>query len=281
MISVLTLNVWFDSGPWEKRKILIQDCINQLRPDLIALQEVIRGDNVDQLQEIFSGVHDRYNMEYVKAQQIKSPRSGLVDFGNSVASRWSIEARHVLTLPDNEDGETRAAIAIITRTPFGNISFVSTHLNWKYHHGNIREKQVVAICDWLLHIKGKNGLPPILAGDFNAEPQSSEIRYILGLQSLHGKSICFRDTWEVALQKNENKKDPNGYTWSNKNPYSHRYHEPDRRIDYIFVYPPLIDSGIGKIESCMVVCDQPKDGVWPSDHFGVFARVCYGVRSNL
>ena len=32
-------------------------------------------------------------------------------------------------------------------------------------------------------------------------------------------------------------------------------------------------DGIGAIESCRVVCDQELEGVWPSDHFGVFCTL--------
>jgi hypothetical protein len=31
--------------------------------------------------------------------------------------------------------------------------------------------------------------------------------------------------------------------------------------------------GIGKIEKCRVVCDDEVDGVWPSDHFGLYAEL--------
>ena len=32
-------------------------------------------------------------------------------------------------------------------------------------------------------------------------------------------------------------------------------------------------SGVGLIETCRVVCDDQRDGVWPSDHFGVYAEL--------
>ena len=48
--------------------------------------------------------------------------------------------------------------------------------------------------------------------------------------------------------------------------------EPDRRIDYIFTGWP-VRNGIGQLLSCRVVCDDERDGVWPSDHFGVYAEL--------
>lgn len=31
--------------------------------------------------------------------------------------------------------------------------------------------------------------------------------------------------------------------------------------------------GVGLVERCQVVCDDERDGVWPSDHFGVYAEL--------
>ena len=49
--------------------------------------------------------------------------------------------------------------------------------------------------------------------------------------------------------------------------------EPERRIDYIFSGYPL-QNGLGHLEACRVVCDDAADGVWPTDHFGVYAEFC-------
>ena len=48
--------------------------------------------------------------------------------------------------------------------------------------------------------------------------------------------------------------------------------EPERRIDYVFAGYPT-PQGLGLIERCHVVCDDEKDGVWPTDHFGVYAEL--------
>ena len=61
-------------------------------------------------------------------------------------------------------------------------------------------------------------------------------------------------------------------TWSNLNPYARVENEPRRRIDYLFVGLPG-RKGLGAIESCRVVCNEEEDGVWPTDHFGVFAEL--------
>ncbi|HEX9101007.1 MAG TPA: endonuclease, partial [Polyangia bacterium] len=64
-----------------------------------------------------------------------------------------------------------------------------------------------------------------------------------------------------------------GFTWSARNPYVARSVERNRRVDYIFV-GPMKDDGPGAVLHARVVLDLPGgDGVFPSDHFGVFAEI--------
>jgi endonuclease/exonuclease/phosphatase family metal-dependent hydrolase len=188
------------------------------------------------------------------------------DFGNAIASRWPIIAREELVLPESGDGETRAALAVEVEAPFGPVGFTCTHLNWKFRHGAVRERQVVALCDLVLRRRPREGFPPLLVGDLNAEPESAEIRYVTGLQSLEGRSVAFLDAWRMGGDAGP------GTTWSNRNRYARGALEPDRRIDYVFAGFPR-RSGAGRILGCRVVCDAEEDGVWPSDHFGVFAEL--------
>lgn len=260
-LSVLTLNVWHDSGPWPERRARIREWIKRLDPDLIGLQEVLRGDSLDQLAEILEG--GDWHADYVAAQPSWMGRP--VAFGNAVASRWPIRGREARGLPHGDDGERRAALTVRVDAPVGPVSFTCTHLNWKFHHGPVREAQVQALADQVLASRPPDGFPPILVGDMNAEPDSDEIRFLTGLHSLGGRGVYLHDAWAVAGDRS----DP-GITWSNRNPHARANLEPDRRIDYVFTgYPRR--NGVGLLEECRVVCNDEKDGVWPSDHFGVFA----------
>ncbi|MEX2393157.1 MAG: endonuclease/exonuclease/phosphatase family protein, partial [Actinomycetota bacterium] len=192
------------------------------------------------------------------------------DFGNAVASRWPIKDREVTRLPSGTREENRCAVATSIEAPFGDLCFVSTHLNWKLHDSESREAQVQALSELVLARRPRVGFPPIVVGDFNAEPDSSEIRFMRGYQTLSGKSTMFSDAWGVTGDHTEP-----GTTWSNRNAYASIALEPERRIDYIFAGYPIrmtAQHGVGKIESCRVVCDDEVDGVWPSDHFGVYAE---------
>jgi endonuclease/exonuclease/phosphatase family metal-dependent hydrolase len=262
-LKVLTLNLWNVSGPYDKRKPRIREWVSKLDPDVIGFQEAMRGDGFDQVPELLDGLP--YEIEYARASMW-----GDREFGNAVASRWTIRDREVLELPDLDTNEGRIALSVTIDAPFGEISLTTTHLNWKLHHGFVREAQVVPLCDMVLRRRPREGFPPIIVGDFNAEPDSSEIRYVGGFESANGRSVMFYDAWHVGGDGSP------GYTWSNRNPFAAIALEPERRIDYIFSgYPIRIGDryGVGKVVDCRVVCNDGHDGVWPSDHFGVYAEL--------
>jgi endonuclease/exonuclease/phosphatase family metal-dependent hydrolase len=264
-LSVLTLNLWHDSGPWPERQARIREWIDRLSPDLIGFQEALRAPGRDQVAELLEG--RGYRFEYAPATRFWREGSPFSpgEFGNAVASRFPIVEREAIALPDAGDGEKRCALSVTLDAPFGALSFTCTHLNWKFRHGEVRERQVQAVCALALRRRMRGGFPSIVVGDFNAEPESAEVRYVCGLQSLGGRSVAFLDAFRTAGEGV-------GITWSNQNPYAAAALEPDRRIDYVFTGFPQ-RNGIGQLLHCRVVCNDEKDGVWPSDHFGVYAEL--------
>jgi endonuclease/exonuclease/phosphatase family metal-dependent hydrolase len=265
-ISVLTLNLWHDAGPWEVRQERIREWIDRLDPDLIGFQEALRGESFDQVGTLLEG--RGYYVDYVRASPFWREEANL-SFGNAVATRWPITARHELTLPDRGDGETRAALTVDVDAPVGPVSFTTTHLNWKLHQSDTRVQQVAALAAHVLRLRPRDGFPPILVGDFNAEPDSDEIRFLRGAHAIGEHSVFFNDAWRVAGERTSG---DDGVTWCNRNAYARTAFEPDKRIDYIFTgYPER--NGVGVLEACRVVCDDERDGVWPTDHFGVYAEL--------
>lgn len=261
-LSVLTLNLWNEGGPYDARAKRIVEWIHRLDPDLIGFQEALRGEGRDQVAALLAG--SGYHLDYVRASGFWEDPA--VDFGNAVASRWPITSRETLRLPDGGDGETRAALSTTIASPRGPLCFTVTHLHWRFDHGWIRERQVAALAGLVARRAAPFGFPPILVGDLNAEPDSAEMRFLRGLQSLNGASTHFRDAWAAGGDGGP------GITWSNRNDYARPWLEPDRRIDYVLVGRP-ITGGVGMVTRCRVVCDDVVDGVWPSDHFGVLAEL--------
>jgi endonuclease/exonuclease/phosphatase family metal-dependent hydrolase len=270
-LRVLTLNCWNVSSPFEERMALIREGIERLQPDLIGLQEIIvRRDGFHQGERILEGLG--YEMLYGAAARWTETASLLPHhaegdaFGNLIASRHPIVDSHLRELPGVETGERRSALAARVQTPHGVVPFITTHLNWKLHHGWVRERQALALADLADEWSAGLDLPPVVVGDMNADPDATEIRFLTGLTSLDGRSTCLHDAWRFAGDGTP------GYTWDNRNPYAHYSFEPNRRIDYIFV-GPADGHGRGWIRSASLALSEPSQGVYPSDHFGVVAEV--------
>jgi len=264
-LRVLTLNIWNRKGPWEKRLERIREGIRRLSPDVVGLEEVVFYGDHTQADEIREGLG--YEAAFGMAHDLGDGRH----FGNAVLSRFPIDDRSVLPLPTAGDDERRALLSTRIRTPAGALPFFVTHLNWKPHDGVARESQVAAIADHIMREAPiGDDLPAVLVGDFNASPDSAEIRFLCGLQSLDGKSVHFTD---CHAQKGEMP----GYTFdTERNPFAALTQDLPRRIDYVFVRGPELGTGRGKPLSSRVVLTDAPGGIAASDHYGVLAEI--GVR---
>jgi endonuclease/exonuclease/phosphatase family metal-dependent hydrolase len=252
MLRVLTLNVWNREGPWLQRLALLQSWLRRLQPDVVGLQEV---KDLEQLQEICGS-------EYQSAWM------GNEVSGIAVAARWPIRDRAELTLTGVGSEAGGVALRTVIDAPHGLLSFccAATYF-YLPGHGHWRERQMPQLARFARGSSRHDELPPILVGDFNAPAEAAEIRYLKGLQSLAESSTYFVDAWEFAGDGS------GGATWSRRNGFASPWLLPNRRIDYIFVGHPRLPDGAGLVESCQVVCDEAVDGVWPSDHFGVYATL--------
>jgi endonuclease/exonuclease/phosphatase family metal-dependent hydrolase len=260
-IRVVTLNIWNRSGPWEERFVTISTGLARLAPDIVGLQEVIvtpQGDQLDQGKAIAErlGFHFAFGSSHGEG----------FSFGNAVLSRWPILRREVFALPQMGDSEPRSLLFAEVDSPHGKIPFFVTHLAWRLHEGHVRQAQVMAIADHVAALCPTHAFPPILVGDFNAEPDADEIRFLRGHASLGRKCVYFADTFRVAGDESP------GVTFSKRNPFAEPLREPERRIDYIFVRGPD-DQQRGEPLTAKVCFDEPEGGVFASDHFGVVATI--------
>ena len=139
--------------------------INDLRPDLVALQEVDhsveRTGFVDQATELgeLTGLTATFG-EFMRYQ------GG--EYGMAVLSRWPIVATRNHRLPDG--AEPRSALALRVRSPASGreLEFVGIHL---YRTADERMAQAQQLAD----IYRSTQTPVILAGDFNSTPDSEVI----------------------------------------------------------------------------------------------------------
>lgn len=139
--------------------------ITKENPDLVALQEVDRNarrtGNVDQAAEYarLTGLHGWYGAAM--------PFQG-GDYGQALLSRWPLEDPRVIRLPGTPGREPRIAVCAWVRIPkLGRIRWAGVHLDATRDDGD-RWNQVGA----LLEAFGPDTAPTLLAGDFNATPDS-------------------------------------------------------------------------------------------------------------
>lgn len=282
-LTAATLNVWNKSGPWPERLALIRRDIETLEPEILGLQEVLRliPDNgpppplrpdTDQATEIAEG------FGYHVAYGVASDYPNGLKFGNALLSRYPIVEERCFRLPDLGSGETRSLLYALVETPHGRLPVFVTHLNWKFHHGYVRLAQVTAIAERISALAPESEalLPPVLMGDFNAEPEADEIRFLRGLHTHQGKSVFFADAWVFGGDGSP------GYTYSRDNDYAAPHREYSRRIDYIFVRGP--DHALrGEPRNTRLAFDVPELGhsgrVWPSDHYGLVTEIVVDAKN--
>jgi endonuclease/exonuclease/phosphatase family metal-dependent hydrolase len=261
-LRCLTLNLWGAEPPLAQRMAIVAEGIAALAPDVVGLQEVQDRPDVPNQAEALARATGLHHV-FAPAIAFRGGHEGV-----ALLSRWPIVAHEALSLPHATNDEGRVLLSAAIEAGGLTPTWVHvTHLNYRLQHGRQREDQVLAIEQV---IAGRpDGVPQILLGDFNARPESDEIRWLCGLTTLAGRRTAFQDAW-ASRHPGEA-----GWTWAAANPYTAplAFLQQDRRLDYIFVTPQRRD-GRGRIHDCRIVFDQPTpDGIYASDHFGVMADV--------
>ncbi len=261
-LTAASWNLWWRFGPWEERYPRIVRLLREQNPDVVGLQEVWREAEACQAEKLADELG--YFFVYTGASQING-----LDFGNAILSRWPIihsESYPLTSVPSNDGSRNCRLLHARVEGPRGYLEVYSTHLSYLPFESGYRQLQVRDICDRVASHPSE--VPPILMGDFNAVPQSDEIRLLTGLTAPHVPGQVFYDAWQVAHA------DHPGYTWHRGNPYTAAALEPDRRLDYVFVGRPTA-SGVGHVKRCRLFGTEAVEGLFPSDHYGVAAEIRY------
>jgi endonuclease/exonuclease/phosphatase family metal-dependent hydrolase len=269
-VRVATINLWGRRGAWDERRSVLVDGFRQLQPDLVAFQEAVVGDGYDQVTDILGpGYHVAHQTDR------EAGRGGDIEDGQgiSIASRWSfgkVWEPDLNVTPRTADFACGTLIVeVFTPEPVGPLLFVNHLPNWQLTFEHERELQTVVAARVIEEIVEERNMHVVLAGDLDATPDAASVRFWRGLQSLGDMSVCYRDAWESTHPGAP------GHTFTPENPLvttenSDWELELGRRIDHIFVHcsdhGPTLD-----IRACERIFDEPVDGVWGSDHFGVAA----------
>jgi endonuclease/exonuclease/phosphatase family metal-dependent hydrolase len=256
-MRVATLNVWGTRGDWSARLPLLRDGFAAMAADLVTLQETIRSGSQDQAREILGD-------DYRLVHQVKREPDGQ---GVTTASRWPvgtvIEAD--LNVTDRTEGFacTSLVTEILAPHPVGRVWLVNNLPDWQLDHEHERQLQALVTARLAEQLSRDRPGHVVVAGDFDADPDATSIRFWTGRHALDGLSVCYRDAWESAHPA-----DP-GHTYSPDNPNSTDWDWPYRRIDYIIVRCGEHGGPTLAISACTRTFDTP--GTIASDHYGLVA----------
>lgn len=177
-------------------------------PDVVLLQEVSRGwilgGGADMLTWLASGL----DMEAAWAPAADR------QFGNVVLSKWPVSDVSAYRLPYGDGPQNRSFVSATIAHPTSDVRVTSTHLQHRADNADTRLSQVSALLERVT--ADDNGGLAILAGDFNAIPDSDEIAPVLDAG------------WVSAI-------DAAGDATQN----THPSHAPEVRIDWLFSGPGL------------------------------------------
>ncbi len=276
-MRLLTWNLWWQFGPWEARQPAIVHEVERINPDVVFCQEVFCVDGRDQAEEIAAQLG--YHMVRSRDSEGNAHK-----FGNAVLSRWPIALLETFALPGHDDAPShRNAVVAKVETPRGPQLMVSTHLSWQYNATVLRTAQLESVVNLIYkHLPSVGSdLPPILAGDLNATPESNEIRKLTGIDVPYGYSdqaskipaeelMVFTDCWAAVG-------DGPGHTWSRENPHAANALWPRRRLDYVFVGWPRAKPYCNPMSAWLAGVDPsgPNKGatIVASDHYAVVVEL--------
>jgi endonuclease/exonuclease/phosphatase family metal-dependent hydrolase len=266
------------------RAIAIAREIEATGPDVIGLQEaavwrirkpgaaapIVVADHLEILEHEIA----RRGLAYRRVAMVMNGDVELpsaAGIGVGLTDRGAILARSELALSDARTGNFINAVEVRTAHgafPFkrgwaavdvaltdGTIRFVTTHLEVRSpaEAGAVQELQMSE----LLAGPADTALPVVLAGDFNARPESAT----------YGRACAagFDDVWTRAHPGG-----PLGLTCCHRLPLDDPVDELRSRIDFIFTRGNLEATAAATVGD---TADAFASGLWPSDHAGVIATI--------
>jgi len=293
VLRVVQLNVDSLVGPrWPQRRQEIVTWLDELKPDVVCLQEIWQDDRHPNTGGwIAEHAADGWLWEF-GGFAVPDPAAVGADpslrFGSAILSRWPLDVVELITLPVSHDkpGPTHLTMrpsALPPGMPFellhvrtAGVDVYSTHLQPLPGQAYHRVQQVLFIDDAIGRTcDPSSSMPPILCGDFNAEPTSDEIRFLTAKAVIDGRSTYFQDAWAVIH-------DRGGVTWDPANDLAAEANEPPQRIDYVFVGESYLrPDGAGRVMQASLAFNEPRTGTFASDHYGLSVEIAWPTRPSI
>ncbi len=251
-LTVVTLNLWHDQGDWPKRLAKIVTGLRALHPDVICLQEVLQHATLpNQASTLAESLG--CTAHFVSVDGPERPKR----YGNAILTPHRVLATGGVFLQPLDDWRVAAHVRIEVRGRA--LDVYDTHLHHTIEGGAIRAKQIAHLLAFV--DSTRSDAPVVLAGDFNCELGSPEIQPV-------------ERAWTDAYAATR----PNG-THEQSITLNVALHNPPLAIDHVFV-SRADRVALVPASSAIILNDPGADGVWPSDHFGVVAKLAWPAASG-
>lgn len=270
-LRVLTFNALSPTCvSWPRRREVVVPGMRLLRPDVVALQEVVDTPDHDQATDVLGpGFH-----------LARHPRTADDGVTATLASRWPFGAVHRLDLdvtPRTREFPWGGAVVaeVLAPPPLGPLLVVHHEPVYQLDRERERELQAVETARFVEDLVARSRPEHVvLLGDLDATPDAASIRFWTGRQSLEGTSVGYHDAGESARPGEQ------GHTFTTANALVREGSMPlvrPRRIDHVMVrgsdHGPTLE-----VLSCDLAFADPVDGVQASDHYGVVADLAVPAR---
>ena len=239
--SLVTLNLYHDRDDWPRRRTQIVDTLRRLRPDAIALQEVLQHETLPN-QAAWLAQELGYQSLFVTTDPPSHDRR----YGIALLTRAAVLEEGETLLHPLEDHRTAGFARVLAGDRPLNIYF--THLYWAPDGAATRSQQ---LADLLAYVEATaDDAPSVIVGDFNAEASAAELAVL---------QPRWQDAWSRLHP------DAGAEAASTLNP---AYFSVPARIDHAF----LEHGRLRPLAAELLFTEPDADGTWASDHRGLLVR---------
>lgn len=260
-LRIVTWNVWGRYGNWRERQVGIEEALFAAAPDIVCLAESWSGPDAKQADLVAQRLGFEHSL-FVGDWPQEDWLSGI-----GLVSRWPLASHECRTLRGEGDSGVGQVLFALIDGERGPIQVFVVMLDYPLDASAVRQGQVHQLAEFIQE-SARRRHPVILCGDFNAGPDSDEIRMLTGRMATAAPGLVFYDAWEMAGDGTP------GLTWSNQNSLAAVALYPDRRLDYVFSAWPRL-GGAGHPTRCERLGVLDADVPQLSDHYGVVAELRY------
>jgi endonuclease/exonuclease/phosphatase family metal-dependent hydrolase len=251
VLRVVSLNMLHGFPKFEylaQRLEIIAEEINRLEVDIVLLQEVPWTLQIGNAARFLS---EKTGMNYVYLRANGNRRAIAFEEGESILSRYPLINPSLIELqPQAGFFQHRVVLHADARTRMGKVGLYVTHLTHNDPEINLAQSDNLKT-----FVRAQDSVFTIVAGDFNAQPESPQIRDIV---------INWVDPFDHLQTQAD------GYTCCN-DVLDVKTAEPSKRIDYIFL---VSGSNTPRVNAKNRVFTQPNSSgnswLWASDHIGLY-----------